>query len=121
NAGASAPASSWVPRFASGSERVANAQVGATRLDPVDGLAEVVHAIAGDQILLLRGRLLVEDVEDVEEELELADRKLARVLGADVQRVVRRTVLATHGARQDPAVVHAAVLVHVAHFRQVAA
>src|SRR5690606_39899445 len=75
------------------------AQVGATRLDPVDRLTEVVHTVTGDQVLLLRGRLLVEDVEDVEEELELSDRELACVLGANVERVVRRAGLRSEERR----------------------
>src|SRR3546814_2418251 len=60
--------------------------------------------------LLGRGRLLVEDVEHVEEELDLADRERLGVLQAHVQGVVRRSSFAANGTLLDPAVEHAAVL-----------
>src|SRR3546814_4603042 len=71
NAGAFAPASSCIFRWNAGSERVAHAQVGATRFHPVGGLAEGIDTVACDQVLLGNRGLLVEDVEQVEEELEL--------------------------------------------------
>src|SRR3546814_1948897 len=71
--------------------------------------------------LLGRGRLLVEDVEHVEEELDLADRERLGVLQAHVQGVVRRSSFAANGTLLDPAVEHAAVLVGIVHHRKVAA
>src|SRR3546814_18435304 len=68
--------------------------------------------------LLGRGRLLVEDVEHVEEELDLADRERLGVLQAHVQGVVRRSSFAANGTLLDPAVEHAAVLVGIVHHRK---
>src|SRR3546814_11874955 len=78
--------------------------------------------VACDQVLLGNRGLLVEDVEQVEEELELADRQFPRVLGADVEGVVRRPGFTAHRTRHDPGIGDAAALVrHVDHFRPVSA
>src|SRR3546814_4738259 len=51
-----------------------------------------------------------------------SDRQFPRVLGADVEGVVRRPGFTAHRTRHDPGIGDAAVLVrHVDHFRQVAA
>src|SRR3546814_6031787 len=93
--------SSCIFRWNAGSERVAHAQVGATRFHPVGGLAEGIDTVACDQVLLGNRGLLVEDVEQVEEELELADRQFPRVLGADVEGVVRRPGFTAHRTRHE--------------------
>src|SRR3546814_13811047 len=80
NAGAFAPASSCIFRWNAGSERVAHAQVGATRFHPVGRLAEGIDTVACDQVLLGTRGLLVEVVDQVEEEIEIADRPFPRVL-----------------------------------------
>src|SRR3546814_1605354 len=52
------------------------------RSHPGIGFAERIGGVTANQVLLGRGRLLVEDVEHVEEELDLADRERLGVLQA---------------------------------------
>src|SRR3546814_20847136 len=74
------------------------------RRHPGIGFAERIGGVTANQVLLGRGRLLVEDVEHVEEELDLADRERLGVLQAHVQGVVRRSSFAANGTLLDPAV-----------------
>src|SRR3546814_11734953 len=83
------------------SSDLAHAQVGATRFHPVGRLAEGIDTVACDQVLLGNRGLLVEDVEQVEEELELADRQFPRVLGAEAEGVVRRPGFTAPRTRTD--------------------
>src|SRR3546814_19295697 len=101
NAGAFAPASSCIFRWNAGSERVAHAQVGATRFHPVGRLAAGIATVACDQVLLGNRVLLVAAVEQVEHELALADWLFPRVLGADADGVLVRPGLPAHRTRPN--------------------
>ena len=85
------------------SEREVCTEVEPSRGDPSVRFAEVIHAVATGQILLARGRLVVQDIEDVQEELSLvAVTDVHRVLGPKVERAIGGRRLAADSTRRQP-------------------